>query len=154
METNKSHKKPFKLEDISKKETFSVPNGYFDTLPTIIQAKAIESTKKSFVFNTSIALKFALPSLILVMVAGYFGYKYQSSSISADDNIELLLADISTEEMVEYLDQTDLSSEDFLELVSFDGEQIDDFSIDLENITDEELDLLMEDFNIEDLENI
>jgi len=154
METNKSHKNPFKLEYISKKETFSVPDGYFDTLPTIIQAKAIESTKKSFVFNTSMALKFALPSLIFVMLVGYFGYKYQSGSISADANIEQMLADISTEEMVEYLNQSDLSSEDFLELVSFDGEQIDDFSVDLENISDEELDLLMENFNIEDLENI
>ncbi len=154
METNKSHKKPFKLEDISKKESFSVPEGYFDTLPTIIQAKAIESTKKSFVFTTNMALKFALPSLLLLMVAGYFGYKYQSSSISSDANIELMLSDISTEEMVAYLDQTDLSSEDLLELVSFDGEQIDDFSINLDNISDEELELLIEDFNIEELENI
>jgi len=154
METNRSYKRPFKLETTSKKEAFSVPEGYFDTLPTIIQAKAIESTKKSFVFNKSIALKFALPSLILLMVVGYFGFKYQSNSISSDANIEQMLADISTEEMVAYLDQTDLSSEDLLDLVSFDGEQIDDFSVNLENISDEELELLIEDFNIEELENI
>lgn len=154
MEIDNSHKKPFKLENISKKETFSVPKGYFDTLPTIIQTKAIESTKKTFVFNTALALKFALPSILLLVVVGYFGYKYQLGSQVLDDKIELMLADISTEEMVEYLDQTDLSSEDFLELVSFEGEQIDDFSIGLNNISDEELDLLMNDFTIEELENI
>jgi len=154
METNNTHKKTVKLEDLSKKETFSVPDGYFDALPTIIQTKAIDSTKKATVFNTGVVLKFALPSLLLLMVVGYFGFKNQFSPTTSDANIELMLANISTEEMVEYLDQTDLSSEDFLELVSFDGEQIDDFSMGLDNISDEELDLLMNDFELEDLENI
>ncbi len=154
MKTNNSHKKPFKLEDISKKETFSVPDGYFDSLPTIIQTKAIESTKPSFVFSKGLVLKLALPALLLVFIVGYVGYKFQQSSPITDNNIELMLAEISTEEMVEYLDQTDLSSEDFLELVSFEGEKIDDFSVELENISDEELEILIGDFDLQELENI
>ncbi|MCF6359432.1 MAG: hypothetical protein L3J29_01570 [Cyclobacteriaceae bacterium] len=154
METNKPHKESFKLENFSKKGSFSVPDGYFDKLPTIIQAKAIESTKKAFVFNTGMALKFALPSVVLLMLVGYFGYKYQNGTTNTDANIELMLADISTEEMVQYLDQTDLSSEDLLELVSFEGEQIDDFAIELENISEEELEFLIDDFNLEGIENI
>ncbi len=154
METNNKHNKVFKLESLSKKEEFSVPDGYFDALPTIIQTKAIASTKKAFVFNTSVVLKFALPSLILLVMVGYFGYKYQAGSQNTDAQIELMLANVSTEEMVDYLDHSDLSSEDFLELVSFEGEKIDDFSMNLDNISDEELDLLMQDFSAEDLENI
>ncbi len=154
METNNSHKKIVKLESLSKKETFSVPDGYFDKLPTIIQARAIESTKKRTVFAQAGFLRLAIPSLLLVMVAGYFGYKYQNNANQLDAEIELMLADVSTEEMVHFLDETDLTSDDFLELVSFEGEMIDDFSYELENVSDEDLELLINDFEIEDINNI
>jgi hypothetical protein len=154
METNESYRKPFKLEDISKKDTFSVPEGYFENLPTIIQSKAIESTKKKIAFTQVGVLKLAIPSLLLLIIAGYFGYKYQNNPSQLDSKIELMLADVSTEEMVDFLDQTELSSDDLLEMVSFDGERIDDFSYDLENVSDEELELLINDFEIVDIENI
>ncbi len=157
MKTNNSHKKPFKLESISKKNAFSVPDGYFDKLPTVIQTKAIDSTTPRLraiksTFSTVGALRLAIPSLLILMVAGYFGYKYQNSPERLDSKIELMLADISTEEMVNYLDATDLSSDDLLELVSFEGEQIDDFSYKLNNISDEEFELIMNEF--EDINNI
>jgi len=154
METNSAHKKPFKLDNISKKEPFSVPDGYFDRLPTIIQTKAIESTNKKEAFKPIGLLRLAIPSLLILIVVGYFGYKYQNNTENKNSKIELMLAEVSTTEMVNYLDQTDLSSDDFLELVSFEGEQIDDFSYELESISDEELELLINDFEIEDLSNI
>ncbi len=154
MKTNNSHKKPFKLENISKKEAFSVPDGYFDKLPTIIQTRAIESTKKRITFSNVGVLRWAIPALLLLIIAGYWGYKYQNNPNQLEAKIELILADISTEEMVDFLDQTDLSSDDLLEMVSFEGEKIDDFSYELENITDEELELLMNDFGIERINDI
>ena len=154
METNSSHKKPFKLENISKKDAFSVPDGYFDKLPTIIQTRAIESTKKREAFKAVGLLKIAIPSLLILIVAGYFGYKNQNDTEKRNSKIELMLSEVSTIEMVNYLDETDLSSDDFLELVSFEGEQIDDFSYELETISDEELELLINDFEIEEITNI
>ena len=154
METNKPYKKPFNLDEVSKKETFSVPDGYFDKLPAIIQAKAIESTKQKTIFSPIGVLKFAIPSLLLLFIAGYYSYKYQNSDDQLDSKIELMLVEVSTEELVDYLDQSDLSSEDFLELVSFEGERIDDFSNELENVSDEDLEFLINDFEIEDITNI
>ena len=154
METSNSHKNPVKLEDISKKDAFSVPDGYFDKLPTIIQTRAIESTKKRKIFSPVRILRLAIPSLLILVVAAYYGNKYQNNVLNSDQKIELMLAEISTAEMVNYLSETDLSSNDLLELVSFEGEKIDDFSNGLENISDEELDLLMNDFEIEDINNI
>ena len=154
MKADKSRNKPLKLENISKEQGFSVPDGYFDKLPTIIQAKAIESTKKREILAPVGLLRLAIPSLLLIMVAGYFGYKYVNSSKDSDAKIELMLAEVSTEDLVEYLDQTELTSEDLLDLVSFEGERIDDFSDNLENVSDEELELLMNDFEIEDINNI
>lgn len=151
METNKPYKKPFKLEEFSKKESFTVPDGYFDKLPTIIQTRAIESTKKKPLLSPVGVLSFAIPSILLLIIAWYFGYKYQNNSYQQDSKIELMLAEVTTEELVNYLDNTDLSSEDLLELVSFEGEKIDDFSNDLNNVSDEELELLINDFEIEDI---
>lgn len=154
METNKSNKKSFNLENFSKEEMFSVPDGYFNKLPTIIQAKAIESTQKRMVFSNVGVLKFAIPTLLLLLMVGYFGYKYQNNPAGLDTKIELMLAEVSTEEMVSFLDESELSSDDLLELVSFEGEKIDDFSYELEDISNEELELLMNDFEIKDIENI
>ena len=154
METNKPFNKPFNLDKVSKQETFSVPDGYFDKLPTIIQAKAIASTKQKSLFAHVGVLKLAIPFVLLLVIAGYLGYKYQNNVNQLDSKIELMLVDVSTEELVEYLDQSDLSSEDFLELVSFEGERIDDFSNELKNVSDEELELLLNDFEIEDINNI
>lgn len=154
METNKSNKKSFKLENFSKEEMYSVPDGYFDKLPTIIQAKAIESTQNRMVFSNVGVLKFAIPTLLLLIMAGYFGYKYQNNPTGLDTKIELMLAEVSTEEMVSFLDESELSSDDLLELVSFEGERIDDFSYELKDISDEELELLINDFEIEEIENI
>lgn len=154
MKADKSHNKPFKLENISKEQSFSVPDGYFDKLPTIIQAKALDSTRKKTLLAPIGLLRLAMPSLLLIIVAGYFGYKYVNNSNDSDAKIELMLAEVSTEEMVNFLDQTELTSEDLLNLVSFEGERIDDFSDDLENVSDEELELLINDFEIEDINNI
>lgn len=151
---NNRHNKPFKLEEDTSKKVFSVPNDYFDKLPSIIQTKALESSKPKTMFTSVGVLRLAIPSVLLLIIVGYFGYNYQNSAIYNDAKIESMLAEISTEDMVSFLDQTDLSSQDLLEFVSFDGEKIDDFELNFEDISDEELEMLLNDFEMEDINNI
>lgn len=154
MKTNQLHNKPFKLENVSKKEIFSVPDGYFDKLPSIIQNKAIESTKKKTYLVSSGVLKLAFPFIALILIVGYFGYKFQNNSSKFNSNIELMLASVSTEEMVNFLDESDISSDDLLELVSFEGEAVDDISYELDDISDADLELLINEFDFENTNNI
>ena len=62
-----------KLEDIPKKNVFEVPDGYFDRLPGIIQAR-VSQEKPSFVwYSWPVALRYALP-VLLMMAVGIFWY--------------------------------------------------------------------------------
>lgn len=107
-----------KLEDIPKKDLFKAPDGYFDKLPGIIQARVAKPEPESIWVPV---LKFALPVLALVTV-GVFWF-----SNPTVQNVETELAGINTEQLIAYLDNTevvweetetdsDWSEDDLLEL--------------------------------------
>lgn len=106
-----------KLEDIPKKDLFKAPDGYFDKLPGIIQARVVKPEPKSIWVPV---LKFALPVLALVTV-GIFWF-----SNPATQSLETELASIDTDQLVAYIDineiawedeeVTDLSADELLEL--------------------------------------
>lgn len=148
MNEKKPYSKPFKLDEIRKEKVYSVPDDYFEKLPTIIQTRAVESTKqKNWLAGVGV-LRLALPALVIILVAGYFGYKYQFGKVTEDARIEAMLADVSTEELVNYLGQTDITSDELLEMVSFEGESLEDFSSPgLDEVSDEDLELLIDDID-------
>ncbi len=108
-----------KLEEISKKNIFEVPDGYFDRLPLKIQAK-VESAKPSTSSSPSFALvfRYALP-LVLVGIAAYLFWPKPNQS--QDD----LLASISTESLISFLNETDMSTEDLIEFAKLDETEAD-----------------------------
>ena len=89
-----------KLDDIDKKQGFKVPEGYFEDLPMKIQ-KRIEqekpATRRLTVHQWGLALA---ASLALVLT---FVFILPNDGPSAED----LLATISEEELIAYLDQDD-----------------------------------------------
>lgn len=134
-----------KLEDIPKKDLFKAPDGYFDKLPGIIQARVAKPEPKSMWVPV---LKFALPVLALVTV-GIFWF-----SNPTVQSLENELAGINTEQLIAYLDNTEIvwedteeesewSEDDLLELedrvystFSTDGSDLEllDEILDLENL--------------------
>lgn len=139
-----------KLDDIHKKNIHKVPDGYFDELPLKIQSKIGEpSTARHWV--VTYGLRYALPAILLVIVAGYLLTKP-----SNDSNPEALLAQIETADLILYLEDSDITTEELvehLELSTFDlnfSEQETDMVDDLE-ITDDELDALINDFETDDI---
>lgn len=110
-----------KLEDIPKKEVFKVPDGYFDELPMIIQSRiAGQKTEKAFMPAFSYALRYALPVVILGVI-GYFWLGPGSQPSSA----ESILATIETEDLVAYLNETDITTDELLEGVQLDANDVD-----------------------------
>lgn len=154
MSEDKLHSKPFKLEEISKKEVFSVPDGYFDKLPTIIQTRAVESTKKKTVLVPAGLLKLAIPVALVVLISGYVGFKYLNNPVRKDARIEAMIAEISSEELVSYLDQSDITSDELLDMVSFEGESLEEFTPGLDDVPDEDLELLINDIDFGNENNI
>jgi hypothetical protein len=112
-----------KLEDIPKQDIFKIPDGYFDTLPSIIQARvAKKESTWSLAFRYSV--KYALPTLIVTL-----GLVWFLNGGEQPVSTEQLIASIHTEDLVDYIQDADLSTEDLLE--SIDYTMIDADSLDL-----------------------
>ena len=128
-----------KLDEIPKKEVFKVPDGYFENLPGIIQARVARENPapKSYpVF--SLALKYALP-VIAVFAIGLFWYTAKDQPATA----ESILASIQTEDLVAYLGEDDLTTDELLDdvvLTDEDATEIEgavyEFELDDENVED------------------
>jgi hypothetical protein len=93
-----------KLEDIPKKDFFSPPDGYFDSLPNRVQARLEKPKQRVSQPAFRYALQYALPMVALVTF-GIFWYNQQQNKPTA----ETLLAAIETEELVSYLAEVELS---------------------------------------------
>lgn len=132
-----------KLEDIPKKEIFKVPEGYFENLPGIIQARVAEQHKEREIRPVfSYALRYALPAVVL-FVLGIFWFNREPRMRTA----ESILASIQTEDLVAYLNDADLTTEELLEDASLDVEdanQIEDAVYGLELNEDDFEDILDE----------
>jgi hypothetical protein len=111
-----------KLEDIQKKEIFEVPDGYFEKLPGKIQTRisgSISATERSFIFRYK--LQYALSFIVFVAVGIYW-----FSIPEQPENVESLLASVQTEQLVAYLGESDITTEDLLEHVDFNSDDLEE----------------------------
>jgi hypothetical protein len=134
-----------KLEDIPKKKVFDVPEGYFDSLPGIIQARVSKperetATRPVFAY----ALRYALP-VVLVASIGIFWLTRQPTVTSP----EAILASIETEDLVAYLETTDFTTDELLDEVSLDANDVQQIEAAAFGLGSEG-----EDLTVEDLEDI
>lgn len=140
-----------KLEDIKKKNIYSVPDKYFDRLPAIIQSRVIE--KKPVLglsLNWSLAFKVAAPALALVLILFYFGISTTDNSTLSSDE---LLAQVSADDLIAYLGTTDITIDEILEELDLsnielnfyeDGPIMQDM-----DMNDEEIEALFDEYGID-----
>lgn len=103
-----------KLEDIPKKNIFEVPEGYFDKLPLQIQARLeAKNPVPQELPWLRYSLRYVLPMLVFAL-AVIFLFKPKV------DEVEKLLASVSTEEMVAYLESNALTTDELLDSYDFD----------------------------------
>jgi hypothetical protein len=113
-----------KLDDIPKKNIFEVPEGYFDKLPLQIQARVEGENVAVSRPIWGLALKYALPVLIAGLALAYFLRPQYSHP-------EELLANIANEHLIAYLDETDITANDLLEIVNFNEKDADSLNLHL-----------------------
>lgn len=127
-----------KLEDIPKKQVFEVPDGYFDALPTRIQARiSAEKSTPALSFAWS-QLKYALPA-VMIAAAAILWFSNESAPTA-----ESLLSSIETEDLVIYLEESDLSTDEILAGIDFDNDDAADieqavYDTHFDGASDEEL---------------
>ena len=135
------------LENIPKKNVFEVPEGYFDSLPGIIQARVAQEKKEPFwVFSIRNNVKYALPALAIVLIAFFFWSK------PAGQSTEDLLASVDSSSLVAYLEDSDISSDDLLESIPLQTEEVDaiqENSMDEIQADDVDLKTLRDEFGVD-----
>ena len=114
-----------KLEDIEKKKSFKVPDGYFEELPLKIQQRVSEEKKSYGIKIPSWSLALAASLLLLVT----FIFIVPENDATAEE----LLAEISQEEIVAYLDQIELDEYDIASAI---GDEVNDLEFEDTSVLD------------------
>jgi len=130
-----------KLDDISKKNIFEVPEDYFEKLPGIIQSRVAKPQPRSFFIPV---LKIAGP-VLAVLVAGFFWF-YQPATL-ADE-----LGEIQTEQLVAYLADSDLQTDDLVDAVTWSEDDLMDLEETVFTSFDgmsDNLDVLLEEYDVQ-----
>jgi len=129
-----------KLDDIAKTNIFEVPEGYFDRLPMRIQAQLEERQVRQPRFAWKLAVRYALPLVIVGFTLVYFLRPKIHQT-------EELLASVSNENLIAYLDDSEITSNDLLEMANFNETEVDSLNRDLN-------DTLLGDFDVTEFNGV
>jgi hypothetical protein len=139
-------KERIKLEDIKKDSIHSVPDGYFDKLPGIIQNRVAEKKNDEvWIPDWRRSVAFAIP-VVLIMIIAYVGFFNQEKEMT---DPYALLEQVETDDLISYLASTDISTSD---LVAGLGEDLDLELVGSELLNDVEFDNDQIDTYIDDYE--
>ncbi len=124
-ENEHSAKKRITLDNIPKRNFQQVPDGYFEQLPSIIQAKIEnESGKRTPVFTIGFNWQTAAIAATITLLLVFSGvFKSDNSSQSVED----MLAEIGVEDIIEYLDYSEITTMEIVAELDLDENDIDDF---------------------------
>jgi hypothetical protein len=103
------------LEDLSRENIFKVPEGYFEKLPGIIQARVVKPHPQSWFVPV---YKFALPMVTIALaVTVWLTYR---QGVSLEDQLN----EIQTEQLMAYLNESDASAELLTENISWSDDDL------------------------------
>ena len=140
-----------KLEDIPKKTIFEVPDGYFDRLPGVIQSRIAEKNperERSSYF--ALSLRYALPAIMLIAASIFLYQNYYNNNNSLADAASML-ATVDSQDLIDYLDEDEVSMEDILEDVNTNEINPDELNIMELNFSDTDLLDLSDEFENDQL---
>lgn len=136
-------------DKLSNKNIHKVPEGYFEDLPQIIQAKAVESAKVKSIPKFVFQLKYAIPVLLILIVATVMFF---NNSEEEGSNVGTLLSEVSTEELIQFLEESEITTDEILAEVDFtemelEFEYEDTGILDDNDISEDELNGFLDDFS-------
>lgn len=137
--------KPIKLDDIEKNtRPFEVPEGYFDDLPMKIQSRIETKKKTNWVRTPTFRLALSAATMFLIVL----GVVFFNQSTTPED----MLADIPEEELLAYINMTELDEADILAAFqgSIESIEFEDSAFDDLNLEDESLDDLLLEYDLTD----
>lgn len=133
-----------KLKGLKDKQLFTVPDGYFDRLPERVQAR-ITTSEKRMVFKFPVALKFAFPVVLLTIVVVFW---MQNNGINKTQDVHQLLSEIPTDDILDYLEDSDLSLADIIDGIDGEESVFENHMYELDTISEEDMSVYLEDYEL------
>lgn len=138
------------LYNLPKTSPFTTPEHYFDNLPTQIQSKATSESKTTLGVASWTRLAWTAPAFIVLLAIGYIMVFNDTDITRTPDE---LLAEVGTEELVAYLEKSELSTEELLlqlDLVSLedDFDELNSDLLDEVELSDDDLEILFNEYEI------
>jgi hypothetical protein len=109
-----------KLEEIPKKDIYDVPEGYFETLPGVVHARVRDSANNKAFPVFANALKYAMAASIIAIAAIFWFRKSPSP-----ESPEAMLARVETADLVAYLNDSELTTDELMDDVALLPEHAD-----------------------------
>ncbi len=141
---NPSERKPFHLEELEKKNIFQVPEGYFDTLPTRIQSRVVKPRWESGWSFGWAGWATGLATAVMIVIGFWFFNGNQPGST------ETVLAKVSNQELINYLQDSEVTQSEIIETVSADGSNPDENLFQQLDVPEDEL---IEQLSTQDVED-
>lgn len=145
MKGKHDHTRPnIKLDELPKKQLYSVPDNYFKELPSIIQARVVKPEQaRTPALVWSSALRYALPVIALVMMLVYFGVRLKNDDI----DVQAMIDEIPTEELISYITESEITTDELLSLIDLNELDVDGMvDENIELLNDNEWDNLLEEY--------
>ena len=133
-----------RLDEIPKKQIFTVPDGYFEDLPMRIQARIqTPESKSSWIPEFNLALKFALPVILIgvILVIVWVNLPRTEDALANLDAVP-------TEQLLAYLEADEISTEEIIENGNFTNAAINSLYQQPEELTSNELDELAQQYDL------
>jgi len=111
-----------RLDEIPKKTLFEAPEGYFEKLPGRIQAR-ITKPEPEIAWG-KVALRYALPLVVMGAAAVFF------LTNRPDLSPEEVIASIDSEQLVAYLEDAEVNTDDILDVISLEPTEVESIEMD------------------------
>ena len=106
-----------RLDEIPKKTLFEAPEGYFEKLPSRIQAR-IAKPEPAAAWG-KLALRYAIPVAVLGAAAIFF--LTSRPSLSPEE----VIASIDSEQLVAYLQDSEVNTDDLLDVIALEPAEVE-----------------------------
>lgn len=109
-----------KLDDIPKKQIFHVPEGYFEDLPLRIQTRVAQTKATTHSMRTlRRGWRLAFAAIIVIGTVVFFLRR------PSPKDAESILATVETQDLIEYLQEVDLTTDDLVESLEFNAADVE-----------------------------
>ncbi len=152
MNTHKDiNKHSFKLDSFEKKNIYTVPDRYFEELQANIQATVIEKKRFYQLPAVNLGLRLALPAAFFLAFIVYAGF-FKSEQLPVE-NFDTMISAVTTEDLMAYLEDSEISTEEIIDNVSFDDMMLEDEMdiLNSDDLDDINLDEMIDDLDLYDI---